>query len=476
MPDAATSPAPPPAQVALRAGGALLVAAGLVLTASPAPAAPESAPDWTARSSGFLAEAPRAFATLATLPDGTTGLLYGGWVTDGSASGGVALADTWTYDDASGWVPRCGTTVPGAGAACGPGPRMLAGSGTAAGGTILFGGLDGTFQDGRSRADTWRWDGEGWVEVCDDAGCGPERRIMPAVAGNGSQVLLFGGHGTTGRLDDTWIFDGTSWVQVCGGPADPCGPPARSGGALAWDGRRFVLFGGNTGTRVLDDTWVFEDGGWSPVCRGGGTGEPCGPAPRELAGMTGWVTASGAVEGTLMVEGVILFNEGAETGPSAEEVLYRDAWRLAGRTWSRLEVPWPDTPLTGNPEEGLPPSPDAPVAGLVTARPAAACSTLLFGLRSTKPGAFDADTWIYGWPPGVCAGGTPTTTTTTTTTTAAPAVPATAATDSTRALARTGPSVQALQVGLGLGLVVLGGCCTLAGRSCVRARRTQSGS
>lgn len=475
------TPAPRPASAlprGSRRAGALLVAAGLVLalTAAPAPAAPEPAPAWTARSSGPLAEAPRVFTTLATLPGGTTGLLYGGWAADDSDRGGVALADTWTYDDASGWVPRCGTAVAGATAACGPGPRALAGSGTAAGGTILFGGLDGPFEDGQPRADTWRWDGEGWVEVCDDAGCGPERRIMPAVAGNGSQVVLFGGYGATGRLDDTWTFDGTSWAKVCGGPAAPCGPPARSGGALAWDGRRFVLFGGSTGTGVLDDTWVFEDGGWSPVCGTGGKGEPCGPPPRELAGMTGWVTAGGAVEGALMVEGAFLFGEIDETEPF-EQVLHRDAWRFAGRAWTRVEVAWPDTPLTWVGDDEAPPSPDAPVVGLVTARPAAGCSTLLFGVRSTGPVAFDADTRTYGWPPEVCAGGTPTTTTTTTTTappptTPAPAVPAAADAGATRALARTGPGAPALQAGLGLGLVALGGCCALAGRSrsCVRAR------
>lgn len=462
--------------------GALVLTAGILVTlvgiAIPAPAAP-GVPVWRMVEASPLSRTPRFFTHLASLPDGGTALLYGGWH-DPDLAGGGARGDTWTWDAEWGWVPRCGTALAGATEPCGPGTRFLGGVASLDTGPVLYGGIVDAdeFDAGAMAGDLWQWNGSSWARWCDTATCGPGPRIGVAMAGHGTQAVLFGGLGPGGVLEDTWVFDLAAkggWRKVCGDP-DPCGPRPRVGAALAWDGARFVLFGGgDTRTEVFGDTWVFDGSRWEQVC---GAADPCGPAPRELAGATGWVDPSGDIDGVLLAGGGHLFVD-PERVPKS--VAYRDVWRFqaggdgtaaaATGSWTRVGAGWPDTPVGWLPgEDEHPVSEDAPLVPVVAALPTA-CRTLLHGVRvAAKEFAPRTDPWVYGWDgAGACA--TPTTTTTgptstttspsaSTTTTPPAVVPVgevagTGATGAS-ALARTGPGAVPVTTLVGLGLVAVG--------------------
>jgi hypothetical protein len=465
---------------------AALVLAGSLLSgralAAPMPAA---VPDltWQERSSGDLTAPGRAwsFGAMTTLGDGASALAHG--AADPFDEKEPLKADTWRYDPDAGWQAQCGTPIPGADHPCGPAPRVAPGMATAAGGTILFGGALDT-DEAVPTAETWRFDEttRRWEQVCDDTTCGPEPVVRPALAGNGSVALLVGGRDRVGAVrTDTWIFDGTRWEPVCG-PTMPTACPfePRAGAALAWDGTRFVMFGGRAKATTLADTWTFalETGTWSLHC---GVGPPaCGPAERELATMTGWVSSDGSVDGALLASGAIL---------DSPERWYRDAWRFDGEGWTPVAVPWDDAPwdATGT---GLPPDP-------VSARAAAlpgACRTVLLGTREgtdRRAPRLVNDTRellrsVEG--PGWCGTGTPPTTppptttppTTPPTTTPPPTgappptTPTVAGAGATRtavttALARTGPPEAGIQAVIGAGLVAGGLGLLIADRRRLRA-------
>jgi hypothetical protein len=85
--------------------------------------------------------------------------------------------------------------------------------------------------------------------------------MMPSP--NGTGLVLFGGLSPTGPLNDTWWFHGTEWTDLTArvGPA----PSARwqaAGTNLSAQGID-VLFGGNSSTGTLGDTWTLSAPGWN---------------------------------------------------------------------------------------------------------------------------------------------------------------------------------------------------------------------
>ena len=271
---------------------AIAVAAGTLALGGVAAAAEFlfSSPSTTAE----LRDSNRIFPAMAALPGGGTVVLYGG----APPGAGTPYEDTWVWDGAQ-WSAVCGTSAtPTCG---GVGPRLTPGIGPDPIGAVLYGGLpDESFSSPTSAMDdTWRFDGSTWTQLCD--GCAPGTRWSAAVAGNGTQVVMFGGGtATPGQtLDDTWIWDGSTWTQLCSAGGS-CGPAPRVGGALAWDGTAFVLFGGadqlGPGQTLRTDTWRLVPGGsWVEVC------SACAPPARYWAGMTG--LTSGARSGVVMGTG-----------------------------------------------------------------------------------------------------------------------------------------------------------------------------
>ena len=135
-------------------------------------------------------------------------------------------------------------------------------------GILLFGGLKPVPRLNADRFDdVWRYDpatGE-WWDV--QAPRGPVPRAGAAVAydaGSGVVVLFGGAVGScsypacTDHLDDTWVYDPVANTWEERSPA--ISPPARHGHTMAYDAQsdRVVLFGGDTGSAWLGDTWAYD--------------------------------------------------------------------------------------------------------------------------------------------------------------------------------------------------------------------------
>ena len=78
-----------------------------------------------------------------------------------------------------------------------------------------------------------------------------------------NEVIMFGGHSSSGLLSDTWAWTGSAWSQL-----SPSGsPPARYDGGLAYSGSSsgndLVLYGGDGASGDLGDTWTLSGTAWA---------------------------------------------------------------------------------------------------------------------------------------------------------------------------------------------------------------------
>jgi PKD domain-containing protein/galactose oxidase-like protein/SprB-like repeat protein len=131
-------------------------------------------------------------------------------------------------------------------------------------------------------------------------------------------VLLFGGCSKpVCPLLDTWKYQAGMWTNLTGGVG--INPTARYGAAMVYDARDgyVVMFGGESATGALGDTWSFEYGRWTQVA----TTSSTAPSPRHDAGI---------IYDALDSE-VILF--GGESGTGAP---LSDTWAFAGGVWTNL--------------------------------------------------------------------------------------------------------------------------------------------
>ena len=80
----------------------------------------------------------------------------------------------------------------------------------------------------------------------------------------GTALLVFGGNTGSGLLGDTWTWDGTRWQRVVQAGAVPA---PRTDHVLVHDPVRgqFVLHGGRGANGDLGDTWVHAGGTWTRV-------------------------------------------------------------------------------------------------------------------------------------------------------------------------------------------------------------------
>ncbi len=195
-------------------------------------------------------------------------VLFGGQQTTGSNSG--LLNDTWIWDgEDQAWQEvntASGAAKPTArkGAAIAYDP--------ASGHVLLFGGQNGS---GSALNDTWLWDGlnQKWEQV---STTGPSARTYAQMAyyfdeGGIGKIVLFGGLSGSSLRGDTWVWDGLSktWTQQ----APATSPPALHSGAMAFDGTRAVLSGGDMGqgtgvngvTHELSNTalWQWDGTTWT---------------------------------------------------------------------------------------------------------------------------------------------------------------------------------------------------------------------
>jgi Divergent InlB B-repeat domain/Galactose oxidase, central domain/Kelch motif len=97
---------------------------------------------------------------------------------------------------------------------------------------------------------------ENWVPLF--PAVSPSQRTLAAMAYDSArqETVLFGGQSISSILSDTWVWNGSTWTQKS--PA--VSPPAREAYAMAYDAARqkVVLFGGASGASTLSDTWVWD--------------------------------------------------------------------------------------------------------------------------------------------------------------------------------------------------------------------------
>ena len=144
---------------------------------------------------------------------------------------------------------------------------------------VLFGGSDAS---SNPLQDTWAWNGSVWQRLCSSAPCNtnlPDARLAHSMAydSNRKVTVLFGGAAGTTPLRDTWEWNGSSWTPKC--TASPCidgRPPARYYTTMAFDSVRnvTVLYGGRVGSTTLGDTWEWNGSLWVERC----TAAPCSNA------------------------------------------------------------------------------------------------------------------------------------------------------------------------------------------------------
>jgi hypothetical protein len=169
-------------------------------------------------------------------------ILFGGWRwADGAR---VRLDDLWEFDGRS-WTQLEGTRPAarsGHAMAWDPISRRI----------IMVGGNG-------PRRDVWALDGSGWEPIADL----PRPLFNPALAFDRArrQFVLFGGWTGKKRVAETWLFNGSQW-RLWQGP----GPDARNHSLLvpAGDGSRLILVGGHDGDRVFADQWEWA-GRWRPL-------------------------------------------------------------------------------------------------------------------------------------------------------------------------------------------------------------------
>jgi hypothetical protein len=170
-------------------------------------------------------------------------------------------------------------------------------------------------------------------------------------------AVLFGGYSGTHVLDDTWEFDGFNWSQRT--PA--VRPAARNAHALTWDpvSQRVLLFGGS-GPGLANDTWLWDGTSWTQH-------NPSAPAPSGRM--------SPCVGSTPALPGLVLL--GGQSNPSS--VFFGDFWHWNGTGWSQLAA---STPIGTRAQA---PVAFDPALGLVLAG----------GINVVGTGVFHNDTWVF---------------------------------------------------------------------------------
>jgi hypothetical protein len=136
---------------------------------------------------------------------------------------------------------------------------------------------------------------------------------MMAYDAGTNQVVLFGGQSSSGNLNDTWTWNGTTWINMS--PA--ASPPARSSATMAYDpsSGQVVLFGGAGNSGLLGDTWTWNGTTWTQQT-------PAMSPPARDTAMMAYDPSSGLV---------VLFGGQGDGGLDS----LGDTWAWNGTTWTQ---------------------------------------------------------------------------------------------------------------------------------------------
>ncbi|MCI4330802.1 MAG: PKD domain-containing protein [Thermoplasmata archaeon] len=253
---------------------------------------------WTNRTSSVgTGPSPRSTSMTYDATDGYV-LLFGGAPTVGAAFG-----DTWKFDRGN-WSVVNPTSSP---YARWPAPMAY----DAADGYVLLFGSIGVQGANGYQNDTWEYRGGAWSEVF--GAYTPSGRWVSAMTYDPAirAVVLYGGYLQPNDLGDTWTFSAGNWTAW--EPAAGATPPARSDPAMAFDAADgyVLLFGGQGASGLLNDTWSYAGGTWTPLSLGHS------PTPRSGSAMVYDSTD----------HYLLLFGGSGASGP------LNDSWRFSNGSW-----------------------------------------------------------------------------------------------------------------------------------------------
>jgi len=125
--------------------------------------------------------------------------------------------------------------------------------------TVVFGGEMITSPSTIESNELWEWDGKAWKNPKPVSR--PPARLHHALAFDKvrERTVLFGGYkAKNGRVvfGDTWEWGGKNWTAT----APKVSPAKRYRHALTYDSRRrrVILFGGQSGSKLVNDTWSYH--------------------------------------------------------------------------------------------------------------------------------------------------------------------------------------------------------------------------
>ncbi len=216
---------------------------------------------WTQVSSPVLTPPPRAGATLVAGPppgsSSTNPMAFELYLTGGEQTGGKpVLADQWRLSP-TGWVEMSPSALPQARQGA---PAVY----DELNHTIYtFGGISTEIQ-----INMWSYVEAGVWYILDRSTFFQRARAFYAAAYDPSRntVVMFGGLTDEDPFitNDTFEFQQIPHGGYLWTTATPSArPPARTGGALAWEGSALVLFGGTVGGTRADDTWRYDGTNWT---------------------------------------------------------------------------------------------------------------------------------------------------------------------------------------------------------------------
>jgi hypothetical protein len=195
-----------------------------------------------------------------------------------------------------------------------------------------------------------------WEQKSPPASPSARDRFAMTWDGGRGQVVLFGGDDGSRVLGDTWVWDGTTWTQKF--PATS--PPALRETSMAYDAARgqVVLFGGWDGSHLRSDTWIWDGSTWTQ------TSPATSPSARSYCAMA-WDAARGQV---------VLFG-----GDPGSFTPLGDTWVWDGSTWTQK------SPAMSPPARN----------SFGMAYDAARTRVVVFGGFNAYQGGFLSDTWVW---------------------------------------------------------------------------------
>lgn len=303
-------------------------------------------------------------------------ILFGGFKPTG------VLNDTWLWTG-TGWTQLSPQTVPP------PDHLAVFAYDPATAQMILFGGNG---KNGLSNA-TWSWTGTNWTQLSPSAS--PAARESPDFAYDAAanQLVVFGGDSSTGGMNDTWTWGYPAGASSIWNQLSPTTvPPARAGGAMAFDGTtgQMVMFGGiASGNTDLNDTWGWSaaTANWTQLVDAPCTSSCTSSPPARTDSSMAYDPSSGQL---------ILFGGNSSLGQ------LNDTWAWTSSGWAQVDD-------SGDPgcSTGCVASPPARSDTTLAYDPALR-ELVLFG-GSTSGGSAN-DTWVWngtGWSEVTVSGSSP---------------------------------------------------------------------